>query len=310
MSKRGYRRWVFTVHSDAALWSDEALRDPDAVRFFVYQRELAPTTGQLHVQGYVEFNKQTTMSRCKAFLGRPDAHLERANGSSDDNIAYCTKEDSRAPGAAPCQWGTPATVSQGHRSDLDEVKEHLDNGGTIATCFDNYFATTVRYHRGLQLYLMTRPRAPMRPTLSVYFVTGPTSIGKTHWAWTTFPDLYCLDLCQPIWFDRYAGQTTLLLDDLSPQTIQFPYLLRLLDNKPMILPVKGGSVEALWLNVIITSNLSFEELFPLNSLTLEQRNAMLMRISFMCSKTTLKSDMEVIQNRPSRMFPADEDLSD
>ena len=47
-------------------------------------------SGTPHIQGYVEFPKPKKFSTVKNLL--PGAHLEKARGSRQDNITYCTKE--------------------------------------------------------------------------------------------------------------------------------------------------------------------------------------------------------------------------
>lgn len=88
------------------------------MRYMVFGREIAPTTGTPHLQGYVVFNSQVSMkSAHKYFDG---AHLEAAKGSHIQASTYCKKEgDFEEFGDLPVQ---------GKRSDLDNLKEAIQNG--------------------------------------------------------------------------------------------------------------------------------------------------------------------------------------
>lgn len=83
---------------------------PSWITYFVYQLELAPETGRLHFQGYLECMGQQTMSRIEAlpfFAGR--THLSVRRGTQSQAIAYATKGDTRVDG--PWFYGTPKVCS-------------------------------------------------------------------------------------------------------------------------------------------------------------------------------------------------------
>lgn len=82
------------------------------MKYIVYQKERAPSTGALHFQGYVVLTNPTSLVGMKAI--HATAHWEVAKGSAQDNIAYCTKEDSRV--SPPVERGDPP--AQGTSSPL------------------------------------------------------------------------------------------------------------------------------------------------------------------------------------------------
>jgi len=59
------------------------------VKRAVVGREISPTTGVVHLQGYLEF----TRSKRLAFVRRifNDGHWDRARGTALQNYNYCTK---------------------------------------------------------------------------------------------------------------------------------------------------------------------------------------------------------------------------
>jgi hypothetical protein len=93
-------RWgvVYNLNTDRAArqaaWN--ALCERDIVKGFVYQLEQGRYGGNLHIQGYIQFTRNVRFSFLRSAL--PGCHLFRCNGSHDDNVRYCTKDDTRVEG--------------------------------------------------------------------------------------------------------------------------------------------------------------------------------------------------------------------
>ena len=96
------RNYCFTVNHEPQRFYDKwSHRDlTPEIQFMVFQLEVAPETGHLHVQGYLQLTKQLGYARVQTLL-RSRCHLEAAKGSAADNITYCTKEASRLDGPIP-----------------------------------------------------------------------------------------------------------------------------------------------------------------------------------------------------------------
>lgn len=63
----------------------------EEIEFLVAGLETAPTTGQKHVQGFMQLKKDTRKSTSLSYL--PDgAHIEKALRGRYANFKYCTKE--------------------------------------------------------------------------------------------------------------------------------------------------------------------------------------------------------------------------
>lgn len=71
---------------------------PDDVAFFVGQLEVTPSTGRIHVQAAVDMVNWTSVAdllkRTDQF-GNKRIHYTYADGSRDEQIAYCSKRDTR-----------------------------------------------------------------------------------------------------------------------------------------------------------------------------------------------------------------------
>lgn len=103
------RNWCFTIHSD------NVDLDKDQVKYAVYQREVCPTTKKEHWQGFFVATAPIRFKKAKSILRDPTAHVEKCKGTAEQNIAYCTKEDSRKEGTDPVEIGSRASIGQGKR---------------------------------------------------------------------------------------------------------------------------------------------------------------------------------------------------
>ena len=79
------------------------------------EQEKAPTTGQLHYQGYVVLKRHQRLSYVKDI--HMFAHWEVAHGSADQNRKYCSKENN----GSFKEYGSYAGSGQGTRTDLEGV---------------------------------------------------------------------------------------------------------------------------------------------------------------------------------------------
>ncbi len=117
----------------------------------------------------------------------------------------------------------------------------------------------MRYYKAVQhvRQIGALDKPPIRQELVVSLYIGKPGTGKTRAAYEEDGDLYALPLGKDLWFDNYAGEKTLLLDDFSGE-LRLVDLLRLLDVYPIQVPVKGSFVYLQAIRIIITSNVSME----------------------------------------------------
>lgn len=201
----------------------------------------------------------------------PHVHIEPARGSMQQNIDYCTKEDTRTEeeDSGPHFFGaytdedlsaTQHTIARGgtKHSSLDQWGERAKHSGgliDIANCAPGVF---VRHHRGLiairALYI--QPRDPQDgPRVSVY--TGPSGSGKTRAVYShhSHSEVYSKDGSTK-WWDGYDAQPVVLIDDFTgsrelPPTL----LLRILDRYPLTVQTKGGHIPLARAHFILTSSI-------------------------------------------------------
>ena len=92
-TKGAFRAWLVTIF--VADYAGPQVQHRH-FRYFLAQKEVAPKTGSVHWQGYLETKEKTRMAMVKEILRCPGAHCEPRRGTQEEAIAYCSKEDTRA----------------------------------------------------------------------------------------------------------------------------------------------------------------------------------------------------------------------
>lgn len=273
MSTGGGRNWVFTRQVTdlekeqlQLLLEDMDKEDifkfqekSDLIKYIIFQLEEAPTTGQWHLQGFVNLSQSRKMSYIKKIIGN-NPHVERAHDVAA-SIEYCKKESTRLYG--PWEYGNVKLVGAGKRTDLislyDQVKKHKRT-------FDMLEAdpSIARLEKPLKFmkFIVDENRSDRTHTdIKVIVLWGDTNLGKTWSAvkYLAWEEDYFILNCTAVkdgnmWFDGYEGQTTLILDDFDQRVCSVAFLKNLLDKYKMRLPIKGSHTWAAWTKVVITSN--------------------------------------------------------
>lgn len=79
------KRWTFTAYMQAP----ELIPLIESKGTYIFGEEICPSTGREHLQGYIEFHKKERPTEC---VKTTKIHWEKARGSREDNIKYCSKE--------------------------------------------------------------------------------------------------------------------------------------------------------------------------------------------------------------------------
>lgn len=242
MAAQRSRGWCFTVQN----YTDENI---ETIRkcnadYWVFGREVAPTTGTNHLQGYMYFAGLKTFGAIKKLL--PDGtHIEKAKGNATQNREYCIKEGKFE------EHGTPP--AQGHRTDIQQIKDMVREGQHISEIAE--VATSYQTLKFAQTLLTIKPNTELRLDLRVHWFWGATGTHKTRTAYaeaTAIGDTW-ISSRNLKWWDGYTGQPCIIIDDMRGDFCTFHEMLRILDIYPLRLEVKGGSVAAEYHHVWITS---------------------------------------------------------
>ncbi len=245
MPPKNVRNFVFTLNNyDAKL--EQHVKDFDCA-YMVFGHEVGES-GTPHLQGYCELKKQTNFKTLKKDFPT-GAHIEPRKGSARQASDYCKKDGKDV-------YESGSMKSPGTRNDIHDLKKSLDDGMRGVDLWDAHLGTMLKYHKGVAKYIsMKNNDNKFRPVrVEVYW--GDAGSGKSSTCYKLDPGLYKLPPPSSggtIWFDGYAGESTLLLDDFYGG-IKYSYLLQLLDGYAMHLQIKGGFVYKNWTRVLITSN--------------------------------------------------------
>ena len=117
------RRWMFTSFEFEV---PPFVELPNWANYLICQVEKAPTTGRLHLQGFICLKKSSRAAFLKKHLGNT-VHLEHARSSSSSCRDYCRKDATRTDG--PWEFGVFAEpgskkrkVMERFNSDPDELR--------------------------------------------------------------------------------------------------------------------------------------------------------------------------------------------
>lgn len=263
-SSKQSRRWCFTLNNyteeDLTFWDSAVLNN--VVTYVLYAKEVGQECGTPHLQGYLELAKKKTLKGLKSTL-QATIHLEVAKGSLAQQVAYISKQ------STPVTFGTP--MAQGKRNDLEEVKDLLDSGASMAAIAETHFSNFIRYERGFRSYINLSRQSRNRDPPEVYALVGKPGTGKTRYVHDKHEDIWSWGGDR--WFDGYDGHEIALFDDFDGGDLSYRMLLRVLDRYPMKVPVKGGF--SVWIprRIYLTSNLRPEQWY-----NLEDPAALLRRI--------------------------------
>lgn len=173
MPSTKYQHFCLTIpnYDEGTLARLRSLTDGEArlsnrakVTFIAFQQEVAPATGTPHLQCYVQLNVKKAPREFSQFIQdyfNNRYHTEGCRGSAEDNVDYCSKEDSRAPGTEPEVFGayeplaaSPSGPGAGFRSDLLAIREAIDQGKSRAELVDDHFEMFARYDKFLSSYIL------------------------------------------------------------------------------------------------------------------------------------------------------------
>ncbi len=223
------------------------------IRGIGFGDEIAPKTKKRHFQGHIQFYNKKRIGGVKRILGCKSIHLEACYGSIKQNQIYCAKDKKYTV--------IGEFITQGNRTDLEDIKKTLDGGGTIKEVADNHFGDFIRYHHGLQAYkkMCDKENTKKFRKLDVELVCGPTGTNKTRNAIEQNPNAFKITGKNLKWFDGYEQEETLIIDEYN-NDVGITELLNILDGYQLRLEIKGSFTYANWTKVIITTNLRWDEI--------------------------------------------------
>jgi len=201
MAKRQprYRAFIFTLNFtaenmkasvsgavDRAIAAGDAYHQAwckeSAITRFIFQLEQAPSTGMLHLQGFIATMNSSTFDLVRTYFtkvyvnAKPWIQESRQSGAAWE---YCQKPDTRLAG--PWKHGNPP--AQGKRADLDDFVDAVSGlrtgKCTIADLRVSFVHIDARYNRFFnQRIAAERPKRTQKTY--VILCGGPPGTGKSH----------------------------------------------------------------------------------------------------------------------------------
>ncbi len=238
----------------------------DLCNYIIFQQERGKEGG-LHYQGYLELSRKCRFKRVKDIFESENIHIEPRYGTQKQAIEYCKKNETAVPGTL-IELGH--RKQQGSRSDIDRIQEFLDKDKgsgysvalerEVATTWFGQWATLGRRFKDY-MNLFIEPRST-KTTVILYW--GNTDLGKSLQAKTELKDKYehiHIQLGSYKWWDAYRCEQGVLLDDYEGQ-YELDFLLALMYDNPLDLPIKGGFVPLAIETLYITSNKPIASWYP------------------------------------------------
>jgi hypothetical protein len=244
------RGWVVVINNYNPE-EEKAFQELDC-RYVVYGREVAPSTGTPHLQGYVYFSSKKSLAQLKVLF--PRAKLLLAKGTPQQNRTYCVKDgDFYERGELPMK----GRAKDENKAELNEVLlntplKNLVEEGTISL----YSVPTLS--RAKQILAQQNDPYSHHDVRGVWYF-GPPGTGKSRRAREENPSAYIK--AQNKWFDGYSGEKAIILDDLDTGTLGH-YLKIWGDRYSCSGEIKGGTVNLVHELFIITSNYHPDKLWP------------------------------------------------
>jgi len=256
MSDGRRRDWCFTVFSDA-----DSPPSFEKATYGVAGKETCPETGKFHWQGFAQFKSACTLSAAQKRLDIGEAHMEARKGTPTQAADYCKKDGDFVESG---ELVDNEKEGQGKRNDIIALRdaamearsvEDLHSNDAVVQCYAGHmkFAHEVMY------YAKKKKTATWRDVrCEIYW--GDTRTGKTRKV-MEMGDVYKWTPCEPMWFDGYAGEKILLIDEFYGQ-VKIANMLEMMEGHQMRLPIKGGFTFAEWDKVYLTSNTDPKDWYP------------------------------------------------
>lgn len=249
------RSFVFTLNN----YTDLDIRDllDYKCRYMLFAKEVAPTTGTLHLQGYCELNQQTRFNTLIAKLPK-GIHIEPRLGTQQQAIDYIKRPEAK-PVPMPddlYEVGEPRTMGTDVGPSALETARQLLTDRKQVDPREHDIGTIKAYERLSKYWPISRRYSD--GDISRIWIYGPGRSGKTSRAYDICSGLstYKCDTAHKGWFDGYDNHEAVILDDYEPDPQddkQFKLLLSLLDKWPLRVEVKGSTVQWDPKVVVITS---------------------------------------------------------
>ena len=261
----GSRNWLFTVNDIPEGYGHilERIAKRKNVVYIVVGRETAPTTGHVHLQGFIKFANVRKFNGVKKMLRElNNPRLDMGDGKAYSMMQYCKKDGDFL------EYGElPLSQSEGGRKGGERLRDahreccELAEAGDFRrmkqlhpSLYTRFYRTWLAMHKDFG----ARP-ADLKEVTGVW-IYGPSGAGKSHYARENYPGFY--DKPCNKWFDNYQGESFILIDDFDKKhDVLAHHLKRWADRYAFSAEIKGSQINLRPKRIVVTSQYRITEIW-------------------------------------------------
>jgi len=266
------RKWQVTINNpvEKGFCHDgikNALGNLKSIVYWCMADEIGKEEETPHTHLFIAFSSAVRFSTLKNLF--ETAHLERANGTAQENRDYIAKTgkwaesdkaDTNVEGSFE-ESGEMPVEQQGGRNIESVILEMLQDGATnaeILLAFPDYLRGMRDVEFVRQALKHEQYRDKWRDLETVY-VFGATGLGKTRHVMDGYgySNVYAVNNYKHP-FDGYFGESVMLFDEFA-SGIRIQDMNNYLDGYPIALPARYSNKQACYEKVFIISNLDLLE---------------------------------------------------
>jgi len=211
-------------------------------------------SGTPHVQGYVVMPRTMRFSAMKKLLP-VGTHFEAAKGSTQQNIAYCSKQSKLV------ELGTrPLTQNEKGAANADRFKAAYA-AAKVGNFEEIPEDIRVRYYRTWkEIHKDYMPQVEDVEGTTGRWYYGASGVGKSRQARIDYPNAY-FKMCNK-WWDGYQGQENVIIDDIDLNHNCLGHHLKIwTDRYAFLAETKGGAIMIRPKVVVVTSQYEIGTIF-------------------------------------------------
>jgi len=249
------RNFTFTLYNISEEESDklEELVNNRFCKTLIYTHELGENGDNPHIQGYLITYTPNRVSSIKNKINNlfnfdPNPHIEKAIGSSMDNLKYITKELVQRPNAKHRAYGEKILPIGKKRDDtkFESYTELLEKGEIkIKEIEDKDRAHYIRHESYYTSLISSLAKKAKKPPTFVAWFSGSTGTGKSYTSRLIANilgyDIYAAGV-ENNFFNKYDQQDCSIWDDYRSGPINFNQLLNITDKYGCMINIKGTKV--------------------------------------------------------------------
>lgn len=222
--------------------------------YLIVGKEVCPTTGTPHLQGYIHFVNKKSFDQVVAMY---DArmHWEAAKGSCQQNKTYCSKEG---------DFFEYGKVMMDAKMRSQQATEEYENTrlcameGRLDDITAKHFVAHNQAIKNIMKDNMAKP-ADLNDTCGIW-IQGPSGCGKSRYAREHYAPFHTKAINR--WFDGYRLGENVIMDDMDPRHHGMEQLIKTwTDRYHFKAEIKGSAMNIRPNQFVITSQYTIAQCF-------------------------------------------------